>query len=91
MRKNPFTTNPYIFEIEFVLFFLQERSNIDQGGSCRAGGSVMASKNPCKMGMGYPEVPYLSYSERKKILVTGGAGFVGSHLTDRLLMQVQQI
>ena len=51
----------------------------------------MASRNPCKMGMGYPEVPYLSYSERKKILVTGGAGFVGSHLTDRLLMQVQQI
>lgn len=57
----------------------------------------------------YPDVTYLNYKNRKRILVrafllkfffnfiklfiqiTGGAGFVGSHLTDYLMMQGHEI
>lgn len=30
-------------------------------------------------------------SKRKKILITGGAGFVGSHLTDKLMMEGHEV
>ncbi|XP_033637396.1 UDP-glucuronic acid decarboxylase 1-like isoform X1 [Asterias rubens] len=39
----------------------------------------------------YPEVRYLPESGRKRILITGGAGFVGSHLTDSLMMQGHEV
>lgn len=39
----------------------------------------------------YPAVTYLNYKSRKRVLVTGGAGFVGSHLVDQLMMQGHEI
>ncbi|XP_013419356.1 UDP-glucuronic acid decarboxylase 1 [Lingula anatina] len=39
----------------------------------------------------YPEVGFLTYKDRKRILITGGAGFVGSHLADKLMMQGHEV
>lgn len=39
----------------------------------------------------YPEVTFLNYKDRKRILVAGGAGFVGSHLVDKLMMEGHEV
>merc|ERR1711976_395792 len=37
------------------------------------------------------DVAFLNYKDRKRILITGGAGFVGSHLTDRLMLAGHEV
>ncbi|KAL1491494.1 hypothetical protein ABEB36_012083 [Hypothenemus hampei] len=39
----------------------------------------------------YPDVSFLNYLKRKRILITGGAGFVGSHLVDRLMLEGHEV
>uniref|UniRef100_A0A1A9WGG9 UDP-glucuronic acid decarboxylase 1 n=1 Tax=Glossina brevipalpis TaxID=37001 RepID=A0A1A9WGG9_9MUSC len=48
---------------------------------------AMQARTPRK----YPKVQYQNYKNRKRILITGGAGFVGSHLVDVLMMAGHEI
>lgn len=39
----------------------------------------------------YLDVKFLTYKDRKRILISGGAGFVGSHLVDKLMMEGHEV
>jgi len=39
----------------------------------------------------FPSIKFRSYKDRKRILITGGAGFVGSHLVDKLMLDGHEV
>jgi UDP-glucuronate decarboxylase len=39
----------------------------------------------------FPSIKFLGHKERKRILITGGAGFVGSHLVDKLMLEGHEV
>jgi len=39
----------------------------------------------------FPKIKFLGYQDRKRILITGGAGFVGSHLVDKLMLDGHEV
>lgn len=49
--------------------------------------ALMEQRTPNK----YPDVKFLNYNTRKRILITGGAGFVGSHLVDSLMLAGHEV
>eukprot|EP00096_Caligus_rogercresseyi_P009834 TRINITY_DN3423_c0_g1_i1.p1 TRINITY_DN3423_c0_g1~~TRINITY_DN3423_c0_g1_i1.p1 ORF type:complete len:423 (+),score=58.58 TRINITY_DN3423_c0_g1_i1:43-1311(+) len=52
---------------------------------------LLDEENSLKCPKKYPDVNFLNYQDRKRILITGGAGFVGSHLVDKLMLEGHEV
>jgi len=67
---------------------LQRELDRERGSKNR---QVDGDPNSSNSGTRYPEVKFLNYQDRKRILITGGGGFVGSHLVDKLMLQGHEV
>ncbi|XP_064394685.1 UDP-glucuronic acid decarboxylase 1-like isoform X2 [Halichondria panicea] len=70
---------------------LNERIRFLEEDSLFRGGHGGNSRSALSDQKSYPSVKRLVESDRKRILVTGGSGFVGSHLVDRLLLDGHEV
>ncbi|NXY28232.1 UXS1 decarboxylase, partial [Pomatorhinus ruficollis] len=89
----------YVACVDYFFSFLANRSlqeNGDQKVESRIEEVVAPLREKIKdleksFTQKYPPVKFLSEKDRKRILITGGAGFVGSHLTDKLMMDGHEV
>lgn len=51
--------------------------------------SMLESRLPAAVS--YPDIKFRTYKDRKRILISGGAGFVGSHLVDKLMLDGHEV
>lgn len=68
----------------------KDRSKVEQRLVEEA--NILAQQSlPTNLSPKIMKTPFLPDHQRKKILVTGGAGFVGSHLVDKLMMEGHEV